>query len=257
MGIAIFLLRYFVPNQLASLSIPITHEVAAMSTEPSHSAPRKPIFDLVRKLMGRSFRQSEVNALDDALDEQEGFLLQDSVSSVSNAFPKSRKKLSKAMKTHKVGQDGIALIKRFEGCAQLRRDGMVEAYPDPGTGGDPWTIGWGATGRGLDSTEQIGPGTVWTQAQCDERLSTDLKLYAREVARAIGDAPTSQAQFDAMVSFHYNTGAISRATLTRKHKAGDFAGAAAEFARWNKAGGRVLKGLVNRRRAEAELYASG
>ena len=82
-------------------------------------------------------------------------------------------------------------------------------------------------------------------------------LYANDVARAIGDAPTSQSQFDAMVSFHYNTGAISRATLTRKHKAGDFAGAASEFARWNKAGGRVLKGLVNRRRAEAKLYSSG
>ena len=73
---------------------------------------------------------------------------------------------------------------------------------------------------------------------------------------AIGDAPTSEAQFDALVSFHYNTGAIGRATLTRKHCAGDFEGAALEFARWNMAGGRVLKGLVNRRAAEAELYRS-
>lgn len=78
--------------------------------------------------------------------------------------------------------------------------------------------------------------------------------YANGVARAIGDAPTTQAQFDAMVSFHYNTGAIGRATLTRKHVTRDYAGAAAEFARWNKAGGRVLKGLVRRRTAEAALY---
>jgi GH24 family phage-related lysozyme (muramidase) len=151
----------------------------------------------------------------------------------------------------RAGSAGIALIERFEGCARMRGDGLVEAYPDPGTGGDPWTIGWGATGAG------IARGTVWTKDQCDARLEADLARYADEVSAAIGQAPTSAAQFDALVSFHYNTGAIARATLTRKHCAGDFAGAAREFARWNKAGGRVLKGLSNRRAAEAELYRSG
>jgi GH24 family phage-related lysozyme (muramidase) len=57
-----------------------------------------------------------------------------------------------------------------------------------------------------------------------------------------------------MVSFHYNTGAIARATLTRRHIAGDHAGAAREFARWNRAGGRIMQGLVRRRAAETELY---
>jgi GH24 family phage-related lysozyme (muramidase) len=57
-----------------------------------------------------------------------------------------------------------------------------------------------------------------------------------------------------MVSFHYNTGAIARATLTRLHKGGDFAGAAAEFGKWVHAGGRRLAGLVRRREAEAALY---
>ena len=201
---------------------------------------RKPVFDFVRQLIGRKFRQSEVDQLDDAIDA--------SISGKPSAL---------AGAEAQIGERGIALIKRFEGCAQLRRDGMVEAYPDPGTGAEPWTIGWGATGRGLEAGERIGPGTVWTQAQCDARLANDLVSYSRDVARAIGDASTTQGQFDAMVSFHYNTGAIGRATLTRKHKAGDYAGAAAEFARWNKAGGRVLKGLVRRRRAEADLYASG
>lgn len=150
-----------------------------------------------------------------------------------------------------IGPAGIALIKRFEGCARLRTDGLVEAYPDPASGGDPWTIGWGATGP------EIGPGTIWTQAQCDDRLERDLERYAAGVAAALDGAPTSQAQFDALVSFHYNTGAIGRATLTRKHIAGDFAEAQAEFARWNRAAGRVLKGLIRRRQAEASLYASG
>ncbi|MCR9180789.1 MAG: lysozyme [Erythrobacteraceae bacterium] len=176
------------------------------------------------------------------LDEVD-FPALDSVSCVSNT-PRPRA----------VSARGIALIKRFEGCARLRRDGMIEAYPDPGTGADPWTIGWGATGRDHVNGGRIAPGTVWTQAQCDARLADDLVRYAADVVRAIGDAPTSQAQFDALVSFHYNTGAIARATLTAKHRAGDRDGAGREFARWNRAGGRVLRGLINRRAAEAQMY---
>jgi hypothetical protein len=68
--------------------------------------------------------------------------------------------------------------------------------------------------------------------------------------------PLEPSQFDALVSFHYNTGAIGRATLTKRHLAGDYAGAAREFARWNRAAGQVLKGLTRRRAAEAELYLS-
>lgn len=162
----------------------------------------------------------------------------------------------RAPSTRNVGAAGVALIKRFEGCARLRGDGTVEAYPDPGTGGEPWTIGWGATGRDDFNGARIGPGTRWTQAQCDARLATDLVRYAADVAAAIGPALTTQSQFDAMVSFHYNTGAIRTATLTKKHNAGDYAGAAHEFSRWTRAGGRVLQGLVRRRAAEAELYVS-
>jgi GH24 family phage-related lysozyme (muramidase) len=150
-----------------------------------------------------------------------------------------------------IGPAGLALIRQFEGCARKRPDGRYEAYPDPGTGGAPWTIGWGATGRG------IRQGKVWTQQQCDARLDSDLARYACEVARAIGDTPTSQAQFDALVSFHYNTGAIARATLTRLHRAGQTAEAAAQFGRWVHAGGTRLAGLVRRREAEAALYRNG
>jgi GH24 family phage-related lysozyme (muramidase) len=192
------------------------------------------IFDAVRRLLGRGFRQAEVAALDAAID--------------SAMRPDSPDPLDKPCA---VSDAGITLVKRFEGCARRRSDGLVEAYPDPGTRGAPWTIGWGATGPG------IGPGTTWTPGQCDARLAADLERYAGEVAQAIGGAPTTQAQFDALVSFHYNTGAIRRATLTRRHRAGDCAGAAREFARWNRAGGRVLAGLTRRRAAEAALYRSG
>lgn len=197
---------------------------------------RKVIFDAVRRMLGRGFRQAEVDALDGAIDRAGG-------GAESSSDPGT------APAARGIGPEGIALIKRFEGCARLRADGMIEAYPDPGTGAAPWTIGWGATGPG------IGPGTVWTQAECDVRLARDLERYAADVAAALGDAPTTQAQFDALVSFHYNTGAIAEATLTRLHLAGDHAGAVREFARWNRAGGRVLRGLSRRRAAEAELYA--
>ena len=188
---------------------------------------RKIIFDTFRRMLGRGFSRREVAALDAALD------------AATQGAPTLRS----------VGPAGIALIQQFEGCAKMRADGLVEAYPDPGTGDAPWTIGWGATGPG------IGPGTVWTRDACDARLDADVARHTAQVLAAIGSAPTSQNQLDALVSFHYNTGAIGRATLTALHKAGDFAGAKNEFARWNRAGGRVLKGLVRRREAEAQLYA--
>ena len=162
--------------------------------------------------------------------------------------PAAAPERSPAPASRLIGADGIALIKRFEGCARKRRDGRIEAYPDPGTGGAPWTIGWGATGRG------IARGVVWTQAECDARLDQDLLRFARAVADTLAGAPTSPHQFDALVSFHYNTGAIAKATLTRLHIAGRYAEAAAEFARWINAGGKRMPGLVRRRAAEAALY---
>ena len=214
---------------------------------------RKPLFDVIRNLLGRSLTQVEVRRLDQVLDaafERQSSQRDAPIKPIVSVPKIARRNAG----SREIGTAGIELIKRFEGCARQRSDGLIEAYPDPGTGADPWTIGWGATGRDGDS--QIGPGTVWTQAKCDARLADDLKRYAADVARAIGDTPTSQAQFDALVSFHYNTGAIARATLTRKHVAQDYSGAAKEFGRWNKAGGSVLKGLVRRRTAEADLYKS-
>jgi lysozyme len=207
---------------------------------------------LLRRLLGwleaKESASAEVPAPAPA---EAGFPSLDSVLSVSN----SKQAAPRAEQARRaIGPRGTALIKQFEGCARQRGDGRIEAYPDPGTGAEPWTIGWGATGPDHVHGGRIGPGTVWTQTQCDERLARDLVRYANDVARALGSAPTSQGQFDAMVSFHYNTGAIARATLTRKHIAGDYQGAAAEFARWNRAGGRVLRGLVRRREAEAALY---
>ncbi|HYW17366.1 MAG TPA: lysozyme [Allosphingosinicella sp.] len=143
------------------------------------------------------------------------------------------------------------LIQQFEGCAKKQSDGTFMAYPDPGSGGDPWTIGWGSTGPGIKK------GVVWTQKQCDDRFTEHLEQFAANVSKVLAGTKTSQNQFDAMVSFAYNVGVanLSASTLLKKHKAGDYKGAAAEFAKWNKAAGKVLPGLTRRRAAEAALYS--
>lgn len=137
----------------------------------------------------------------------------------------------------------VELIKRFEGC-------RLTAYPDPGTGGDPWTIGWGSTGPG------IRRGVVWTQEQADAQLVQSVREFGKGVTALVEGVPTTQAQFDALTSFAYNVGlaALRDSTLLRKHLAADYDGAAGQFALWNKAGGRVLNGLVKRRTAEARAY---
>lgn len=147
-----------------------------------------------------------------------------------------------------IGPKGIALIKQFEGLAKLMPDGNVHAYPDPGTGGAPFTIGYGSMGA------DIGPNTVWTQAQCETRLKSDLGRFESDVEHL---APhTTQNQFDGLVSFAYNCGTanLKASTLLRKHNAGDYIGAQAEFGKWTHAAGRTLPGLVKRRAAEAALY---
>lgn len=152
--------------------------------------------------------------------------------------------------THRIGPKGRALIQKFEGCAKRRPDGKLEAYPDPGSGGDPWTIGWGSTGP------DIRKGVIWAQAQADDRFETDVQAFAAKVDALLNGAPTTQGQFDAMVSLAYNIGLanLRESTLLRRHKEGAYAGAALEFGRWNKASGKVMPGLTRRRAAEAKLY---
>lgn len=205
---------------------------------------RKPIFDAVRALLGRAFTQAEVNALDHAIDRAQGAAIAD-----PPAEPVATPPPASTIRT--LGMAGTKLIKTWEGCGQRLADGTFAAYPDPGSAdGRPWTIGWGSTGP------EVKQGVVWTQAQCDARFDIDVVRYVREVAAFLGGAATTPNQFDALVSFHYNTGKIAGSTLGRLHKAGDHAGAAAEFARWIYNDGKPMAGLKNRRADEARLYAT-
>lgn len=150
----------------------------------------------------------------------------------------------------KTGAKGQALIKSFEDC-------RLRAYPDPKTGGAPWTIGWGHTGP------EVKPGLVWTQAQADAAFLSDLAAFERDVTSLV-KVPLTQNQFDALVSFAYNVGSdidaddiaegLGDSTLLRKLNAGDYAGAADEFLKWRKPIN--LPGILRRRKAERVLFLS-
>lgn len=138
---------------------------------------------------------------------------------------------------------GASLIKGFERLE-------LKAYPDPGTGGKPWTIGWG-------HTKGVKPGDQITQAQAEAFLAEDLAVFESAVNSAIKRLMT-QSQFDAMVSLAFNIGgvAFTGSTLVAKFNAGDIQGAADQFPRWKNASGKEMKGLVRRRAAERELFLS-
>ena len=144
------------------------------------------------------------------------------------------------MPTRTIGTSGLAIIKQFEGC-------KLTAYRCPA---GKLTIGYGSTGP------HVKAGMKISQDRAEALLGEDLKRFEAAVAR---NAPLATAgQFDAMVSLAFNIGttAFAKSTLLRKHKAKDYAGAQAEFHRWNKADGKVLAGLVTRRAAEAKLYGA-
>jgi len=142
-------------------------------------------------------------------------------------------------------EKGIALIKQFEGC-------KLTAYQDSV---GVWTIGYGWT-QPVDG-KPIRAGMTIKQETAERLLKTGLVSYESDVSRLVKVGLT-QEQFDALVSFTYNLGArsLSTSTLLRKLNAGDYAGAADEFLRWNKAGGKVLNGLTRRREAERALFLS-
>lgn len=138
----------------------------------------------------------------------------------------------------KTSQRGIDLIKESEGC-------KLRAYYCPA---GVLTIGYGHTGRGVQS------GMTISQEQADDFLRHDLATCESFINAAC--LSLMQGEYDALVSFAFNLGiaSLERSTLWRKVKAGDMAGAAAEFPLWVHGDGKVLPGLVTRRNAEAALF---
>lgn len=179
----------------------------------------KPLFDAIRTVKGAPLTQADVDLINRTLSGDPA---------------------------KKTSQRGIDLIHSFESL-------KLDAYKDPGSkDGLPITIGWGST---RDANGQpIKMGTRWTKEQADAQFARDLEKTEARVRQL---APmTTQGQFDALVSFDYNTGALHSSTLLKKHNAGDYAGAKAEFAKWVFNDGKRMNGLIRRRADEAALYSS-
>lgn len=144
----------------------------------------------------------------------------------------------------KINDAGLRLIKSFESLE-------LEAYR---CAANVLTIGYGHTGAAAK------PGAVITEDKADKLLAADAKDFCHAVETAVGDAPTTDNQFSGMVSLAFNIGAANfrKSTVLRRHRAGDYDGAAEAFAMWNKArvDGKLaaLRGLTRRRKAEALLY---
>lgn len=193
------------------------------------------LFDAVRRIKGGPLTQPEVDEINRAL-------------------------AAEIVATSKTGMRAsascIALIHSFEAL-------KLESYKDPGSrDGKPITNGWGTTVD--ENGAPIPLGVTWTKDKADRLFARDLAAFEQGVNVLLRGKPTTQAQFDALVSFAYNVGldmngdgvaqGLGDSTLLRKHLAGDYAGAAAEFPRWNKNDGKVLAGLTRRRAAERAVY---
>ena len=138
----------------------------------------------------------------------------------------------------KISQEGISLIKKFEGCE-------LTAYQ---CSAGVWTIGYGHT-KGIEEGMEI------TQQEAEDMLVEELHEYENYINDNV-TAPLSQNQFDAMVSWVYNLGPanLKASTLLKVLNAGNYDDVPFQMRRWNKAGGVTLDGLIRRREAEALLF---
>ncbi len=144
-----------------------------------------------------------------------------------------------------ISESGLAMLKGFEGL-------RLTAYPDPGTGDKPWTLGYGHTAG-------VHPGDTCTEQEADQWLREDVAWAERCVERAIEPVESvTDNEFDAMVSLTFNIGCASfqRSTVLRLILDGSenddlFRHA---FKLWNRSGGHEMAGLTARRLKEAEHF---
>lgn len=150
----------------------------------------------------------------------------------------------------KINAATLALVKHFEGL-------YLEAYKCPA---GIWTIGYGHTGlRHNDGT--VFKGRKITSQEANQLLARDLEIFAAGVSRLLlpkAAAALNENQFGALVSFAFNLGLgnLTKSTLMQRVNALRFADCPAEFLKWNRASGRVLRGLTRRRQSEANLFQS-
>ena len=137
-----------------------------------------------------------------------------------------------------ISQEGLSLIKKFEGCE-------LEAYK---CAANVWTIGYG-------STDGVKEGMEISQERAEMLLLEDVEVFEESVNKLV-EVPLEQNQFDALVSWTFNLGStnLKNSTLLKVLNDKEYEGVPAQIKRWNKAGGKVLQGLIRRREAEALLF---
>lgn len=146
--------------------------------------------------------------------------------------------------TRQVNKAGLDLIKAFEG---IKLSPYLDSVKIP-------TIGIGTTFY-EDGTKVSMKDPAITEARAEALLMYHLNSFAAKVEKLLKVSVTDN-QFAALLAFAYNVGpgALGTSTLLKKLNAQDYAGAAGEFEKWNKAGGKVLAGLTRRRQAEKALF---
>lgn len=134
--------------------------------------------------------------------------------------------------------EGVALIKKFEGCE-------LEAYQ---CSADVWTLGYG-------HTSDVSEGDTCTAEEAESMLAEDLQEFEGYVNDLV-DVDLTQNQFDALVAWTYNLGPtnLKDSTLLKRLNESNYEDAPHQIRRWNRAGGKVLDGLIRRREAEALLF---
>lgn len=150
--------------------------------------------------------------------------------------------------SYPINAEGMALLKEFESFAQTRpgKPNVAHAYTDMV---GVWTIGWGFT-------KDVKSGQTMTRAEADMRLADELHMeYVGPILDACKIEP-NENQLAAMACLAWNIGinGFKRSTVLKNHNRGDFDAAARAFGLWNKAGGKVVRGLTRRRAAESALY---
>ena len=138
-----------------------------------------------------------------------------------------------------ISDKGIYTIKKFEGCELIAYQDAVGV----------WTIGYG-------HTKGVSEGDIISSAQAEALLLKELKEYENYVHELV-EVPLHQYQFDALVSWTYNLGPtnLKSSTMLKVLNEGKYNEVPDQMRRWNRAGGKVLEGLVKRRDYEARLFA--
>lgn len=160
--------------------------------------------------------------------------------------------------TRRTSPEGVKIIKDLEGYGKRLPDGSCTAYQELiNKKLDIPTIGYGCT-------KNVKMGTVWTEQQAEEQLLKELDIHERRVERLV-TVELNQNQFDALVSFDFNTGGLTLidkrtgkesgpSGVLKAVNAGNWDDAVDELKLWNKFGGKVSKGLVSRRAAEVAMF---